>query len=55
MLKKIGDDVTLHGKVKEIIINQKEEMIYRVKIHLEGKEVNTFTDDVLVRPEDIVE
>jgi len=52
---KIGDDVMLHGKIIEITINKKEETIYKVKIHQEGKEVNSFIDEVLVRPEDIVE
>ena len=50
---KVGQDVMLHGKVKEIIINEKE-TLYRIIIN-EINPPNQFSNEVLVRPKDIVE
>lgn len=49
---KVGDDVMLHGKVKEIIIGEKE-TLYRIIIN-EKDPPNSFTNEVLVRPRDII-
>ena len=48
-----GDDVTLHGKVKEIIISEKE-TLYRIIINRIDPP-NTFSNEVLIRRKDIVE
>jgi len=50
---KAGDDVMLHGKIKEIIISAKE-TIYRVIIN-EKDPPNSFSNEVLVRLKDIAE
>ncbi len=50
---KVGDDVMLHGKIKEIIINEKE-TLYRIIIS-EINPPNSFCNEVLVRGKDIVE
>ena len=50
---KVGDDVMLHGKVKEIIISAKQ-TLYRIIIN-EKDPPNSFSNEVIVRSRDIVE
>jgi len=50
---KAGQNVMLRGKVKEIIIGEKE-TLYRIRIY--DKNIPNFmANEVLVRPKDIIE
>ena len=50
---KIGDSVSINGKVKEIIISAKE-TLYKIIIN-EKDAPNSMYNEVIVRPQDIVE
>jgi len=50
---KVGADVMIHGRVKEIIIGEKE-TLYKIIIN-KIDPPNSCYNEVLVRPKDIVE